>query len=215
MMIGDTSGLATLINVFHTAPEHQQQMIAVWRDVGQGFERLPGFVAAALHRSTDGTRVINYAQWQSAADWQNSVTHNERQFARFKGLGAPDPHLYEVIYRSAATATTASPLTITQAGGLATVMNVFCVEPERQQRLIDTWIETSEQIKGLPGFVGAALHRSADGTRVADYVQWESAADWENMVKQSGQQWAKFQGLGMPDAHRYEVVYVSESPEAH
>jgi heme-degrading monooxygenase HmoA len=28
----------------------------------------PGFVSATVHRSLDGTRVINYLQWQTAAD---------------------------------------------------------------------------------------------------------------------------------------------------
>lgn len=27
--------------------------------------RVPGFVSANIHRSLDGTRVINYAQWSS------------------------------------------------------------------------------------------------------------------------------------------------------
>jgi hypothetical protein len=31
---------------------------------------MPGFVSAALHRSTDGTRVTMYAQWLSEADYR-------------------------------------------------------------------------------------------------------------------------------------------------
>ena len=31
---------------------------------------LPGFVSANIHRSADGKRVVNYAQWRSAADFE-------------------------------------------------------------------------------------------------------------------------------------------------
>ena len=30
----------------------------------------PGFVSANIHVSTDGTRVVNYAQWESAEAFQ-------------------------------------------------------------------------------------------------------------------------------------------------
>jgi heme-degrading monooxygenase HmoA len=30
---------------------------------------LPGFISASIHRSADGTKVINYAQWRSQADF--------------------------------------------------------------------------------------------------------------------------------------------------
>src|SRR5579859_7429994 len=87
MIITQTSGFATLINVFDVEPEKQQQLIEVWFDVGKNFERLPGFVAAALHKSLDGTRVLNYALWEHAADWENLVKHGRPQFARFAGIG--------------------------------------------------------------------------------------------------------------------------------
>jgi len=37
----------------------------------------PGFVSASIHRSTDGTRVFNYLQWETAehlAAMQSSVS---------------------------------------------------------------------------------------------------------------------------------------------
>jgi hypothetical protein len=56
-------------------------------------------IGAALHGSTDGTRVINYAQWRSEEEYANFVK-------RYIEPGAPplslfsrvDPHLYEVAY---------------------------------------------------------------------------------------------------------------------
>lgn len=32
---------------------------------------LPGIISAALHRSKDGTRVVDYAQWKNAENWEN------------------------------------------------------------------------------------------------------------------------------------------------
>jgi len=35
--------------------------------------RLTGIISASLHRSKDGMRVVNYAQWKSSEDWKNLV----------------------------------------------------------------------------------------------------------------------------------------------
>lgn len=61
-----------------------------------------------------------------------------------------------------------------------TLVILFKTVPEHQQKLIDTVAEeTREWIRELPGFVSANLHESADGTRVVNYGQWESAQAWE------------------------------------
>ena len=63
MFISREGNLVTLINVFETEPEQQQELIDQWiRFVQAEVEHEPGLIGAALHRSTDGTRVINYAQ---------------------------------------------------------------------------------------------------------------------------------------------------------
>src|SRR5947209_3773468 len=56
-----------------------------------------------------------------------------------------------------------------------TLINVFTVDPDKQQQLADTLIETTERwVKSLPGFVSASIHKSLDGTRVVNYAQWEN-----------------------------------------
>ena len=61
--------LVTLINAFTCEPETQNDLVKVWQDVtGVELGGLPGIISAALHRSLDGTRVVNYAQWRSAED---------------------------------------------------------------------------------------------------------------------------------------------------
>src|SRR5581483_1324641 len=63
-----------------------------------------------------------------------------------------------------------------------TLINIFQVEPEKQQQLIDIMIRTADQtVRYLPGFISAHLYRGLDGTRVANYVQWRSKEDLDRM----------------------------------
>ncbi len=62
------------------------------------------------------------------------------------------------------------------------LINVFTVEPARQQELIDLLTRaTEDSVRHAAGFVSARLHRSLDGTKVTMYAQWRSAQDYEAM----------------------------------
>ena len=55
-------------------------------------------MGAALHKSTDGTRVINYAHWRSEADFENFLRRHGADFAQFGQYASRiDPHTYEVV----------------------------------------------------------------------------------------------------------------------
>jgi heme-degrading monooxygenase HmoA len=100
---------------------------------------------------------------------------------------------------------------ISQAGDLITLINVFETAPTQQQELIDQWIRFVEEVKGEPGLIGAALHRSTDGTRVINYAQWRSEADWASFVRKYREQFAARAPLAVrADPHLYEVVYLSD-----
>lgn len=74
--------------------------------------------------------------------------------------------------------------TIAKGSNLLTLINVFIVEPEKQQQLVTVLIDATEQtMKHLPGFVSANIHRSLDGKKVVNYAQWESKAAFEAMIK--------------------------------
>jgi len=63
-----------------------------------------------------------------------------------------------------------------------TVINVFTVAPADQQRLVELLSHATESsIRHIPGFVGAALHRSLDGTKVTMYARWATPEDYERM----------------------------------
>jgi quinol monooxygenase YgiN len=67
---------------------------------------------------------------------------------------------------------------------LVTLINIFTVEPAKQQQLVDLLIQATEtSMRHLPGFISANIHRSLDGTKVANYAQWRSGEDFQAMQK--------------------------------
>lgn len=54
--------------------------------------------------------------------------------------------------------------TIAKNKDVVTLINVFTVRPEHQQRLVDLLIDATETvIKGQPGYVSANIHKSLEG----------------------------------------------------
>ena len=72
--------IATLINVFEVEPTKQAELA---RFLSEGtdkmFRHLPGFVSVSIHSSTDGTRVVNYAQWRSKEDIHRVMKNPDAQ----------------------------------------------------------------------------------------------------------------------------------------
>ncbi len=108
--ISEGGDLVTLINVFTVAPEDQGHLLEVLaRATEEVMAGLPGFVSANLHRSLDGTKVTNYAQWRSRENYQamleNPVTApHMREAARIAETF--EPYLYEVAFVDAADSQT-------------------------------------------------------------------------------------------------------------
>ena len=74
--------------------------------------------------------------------------------------------------------------TIAKDNDVITLINVFTVQPEHQQRLVDVLVEATEAVmKHQPGFVSASIHKSLDGTRVANYAQWKSPEAFNAMLE--------------------------------
>ena len=72
--------------------------------------------------------------------------------------------------------------TISLSRKLVTLINVFTVEPENQQQLLQLLARATENVvRHAPGFISSSLHRGADGTKVAMYAQWSSVEDYQAM----------------------------------
>src|ERR1039457_3663843 len=62
------SQLTTFINIFTCEPGDQPALLDTLKEeTAELVSKLDGFVSATLHASTDGRRVINYAQWTDLA----------------------------------------------------------------------------------------------------------------------------------------------------
>ncbi|MBV9389653.1 MAG: antibiotic biosynthesis monooxygenase [Chroococcidiopsidaceae cyanobacterium CP_BM_ER_R8_30] len=74
--------------------------------------------------------------------------------------------------------------TISKNLDIVTLINVFTVEPENQQRLTELWVSITEDVmcKQL-GFISANFHKSLDGKHGANYAQWSSVESIESMLK--------------------------------
>lgn len=104
-------------------------------------------------------------------------------------------------------------IAISEKAGLLTVINVFTVQPEQRQRLLDYLLENKEIPMKQPGFISASLHTSLDGERVVNYIQWssrealESASkdpDFTAMTKQAAE-------FALHDFHVYEVIFTIQA----
>jgi quinol monooxygenase YgiN len=77
----------TVINVFTVAPRQQPRLLEL-RTLATGttVRHATGFIAAALHRSLDGTKVTMYAQWDT-----------REAYDRMRGLPDASPFLTEAL----------------------------------------------------------------------------------------------------------------------
>ncbi|WP_369395544.1 antibiotic biosynthesis monooxygenase (plasmid) [Streptomyces sp. CG1] len=80
-------GYYTLVNVFTTEPVDQQAIYDAVVEATDVIEKFPGFISANVHRSHDGRRVVNYAQWRSKEDFDAMHRHPDVQ-AHFKACRA-------------------------------------------------------------------------------------------------------------------------------
>ncbi|MFJ3324214.1 antibiotic biosynthesis monooxygenase [Streptomyces griseus] len=87
---GDTreTGCVVIVDVEFDGPDPDRQRAwvdAVFEALGEEAELPAGGIAAHFHTSTDGTRVLNYAEWESAGH------HIAALAAPGEGVGSPSP----------------------------------------------------------------------------------------------------------------------------
>lgn len=92
---------------------------------------------------------------------------------------------------------------------VVTHVNVFSVSPDLQQELIESLVETVKSASEVDGWISASIHRSFDGTRVINYVQFESAEAAQAVLKHlaAGGYLQRNTALGTVAPGQYEVAY--------
>jgi len=98
-IIRANTGIITQINMF-TVPEGGQQALVDHLSEAARFARdVPGWISASLHRSKDGSKVVNYAQSEDFDAARRIIDRlRERGLLDHKGLGEADPGLFEVVF---------------------------------------------------------------------------------------------------------------------
>jgi len=92
--------IVTQINVFTVPEGGQAALIAYLKEAADAAREVEGWLSASLHRSLDGTRVVNYAQSADADAARRVFAH-----LKAKGLidgnkryGEAHPGLYQVAF---------------------------------------------------------------------------------------------------------------------
>jgi quinol monooxygenase YgiN len=95
-----------------------------------------------------------------------------------------------------------------------TQITVVESEPEKQAEALSLMAERARFMARQPGFVSISLHRSLDGRRIVNYVQWQN----RELLQQAHQSpdfrkaWGKFDDLtDQIDPHLYEVAEVLDA----
>ena len=97
--ISATNKVVTFITVYEVAPADQQHLIElITTAYEQTIRHLPGFVEAHTHRSSDGVRVVSYAQWDGQADVEAMIRNSDLWpvFVEIGRIARADPRYYQV-----------------------------------------------------------------------------------------------------------------------
>ncbi len=93
-------GIVTQINVFTVQEGGQDALIDYLKKAAEVASEVDGWISASLHRSFDGTRVVNYAQSRDADAARRVFEHLSQHgfIDGNKALGVAHPGLYEVVF---------------------------------------------------------------------------------------------------------------------
>jgi antibiotic biosynthesis monooxygenase (ABM) superfamily enzyme len=101
-IIAANTNIVTQINVFTVQQGGQQAFIELLTEAAQFVSNTPGWISAGVHRSLDGTRVVNYAQSESLGAAQRIIDSLREggSLERNKSLSEAHPGLYDEVFVS-------------------------------------------------------------------------------------------------------------------
>ena len=103
--IAKNAAVVTQITTVKMTPDNQDDVLKLMKERARFIATQPGFVSITLHRSEDGSHVVNYIQWKDRK--QLEAAHHSPEFRKkwpqFGKLAEQiEPCLYEVILAEAA-----------------------------------------------------------------------------------------------------------------
>jgi antibiotic biosynthesis monooxygenase len=96
---------------------------------------------------------------------------------------------------------------------IITLINVFTVDPSKQQQLIDTLVETTKHVWRLQdGYVSASIHKSQDMRKVVNYVQYKGKEAFDKRLDNPEAiiRMNKVLSMAKADGHLYDVVFTDK-----
>jgi heme-degrading monooxygenase HmoA len=103
--IRETNDIVTQITTVKVPPDHQSEVLQLMEERARYMATQPGFVSVSLHRSEDGSHVVNYVQWTNRKKLEAAHQSAEfrKKWPRFGELiKEAEPCLYQVVHIEAA-----------------------------------------------------------------------------------------------------------------
>ena len=103
--IAENPGIVTQITTVKVKPDNLDEVLQLMQERARFMATQPGFVSVNLHRSQDGSHVVNYIQWTNAEKLAKAHHSPEfrKKWPRFGELVQDvEPCLYEVVLSKAA-----------------------------------------------------------------------------------------------------------------
>lgn len=210
--ISSEQNLTTVILLFQVDPQKQSELIEAAQENSQKvMEQKSGFISANLHKSFDGTSVVNYAQWENRKSYEEAInflkTDEVKVGEKIFNIADPDWNIYDLAFSAGK-----SPTIISPEANLVTVINKFSVDPKNQKKLLEQLDDLRAVVEKLPGFISANVHRSLDGTRVVSYAQWNTKENYQAvyMNSEAGRIIDEIKEIAKFTWNIYEVIYSSQ-----
>ena len=95
------NGVVTQITTVRVTPDHQAEVLDLMRKRAAFMAKQPGFVSISLHKSEDGSHIVNYVQWKSRE--QLEAAHHSPEFRKAwpkfgELVTEAEPCIYEVVH---------------------------------------------------------------------------------------------------------------------
>ncbi|WP_458719610.1 antibiotic biosynthesis monooxygenase family protein [Candidatus Nitrosocosmicus sp. R] len=99
--MNEDAGPVILINKFNVNPSESDEFVKAWAEEAENFKGQAGFISTQLHRGIGGSGIfINYAVWESAAQFKNAVNKvmnpNDRT-SKYPPSTIASPHLFKKV----------------------------------------------------------------------------------------------------------------------
>jgi quinol monooxygenase YgiN len=99
--IDKNNDVTTLINVFTVESSKQQRLVDMLIEATeQIMNKQEGYISANIHKSMDGTKVVNYAQWKSKEAFEKMLNNPKAQIHMndILNIAKSDGNLYDVVF---------------------------------------------------------------------------------------------------------------------